>query len=196
MTQAALKIDAARSAVLIMDFQQRIVNNVASEPEAVVRNAAKALEGARTAGIPVIYVVHRGGPFAEYAPDVELHEGVTPAEGERIITKTKPGPFSTTALDVNLREMGRGHADRDGGGHQRLRAVVRAVGSRRELQLCRGRGCLFRCGPRGAPGADGEGLPASGPRSSAPTSSSRRFSMMMLDLHAQAHGRSQYGTLS
>ena len=66
-----------------------------------------ALEGARAAGIPVIYVVHRGGPFAEYSPDVELHECVAPSEGERIITKTKPGPFSTTALDVNLREMGR-----------------------------------------------------------------------------------------
>ena len=107
MTQTSLKIDAARSAVLIMDFQQRIVNNVASEPESVVRNAACALEGARSAGIPVIYVVHRGGPFADYAPDVELHEGVAPAEGERIITKTKTGPFSTTALDVSLREMGR-----------------------------------------------------------------------------------------
>ena len=68
MTQTALNIDAAKSAVLIMDFQQRIVNNVASEPEAVVRNAARALEGARAAGIPVIYVVHRGGPFAGYAP--------------------------------------------------------------------------------------------------------------------------------
>ena len=100
-------IDPAKSAVLIMDFQQRIINNVASEPEAVVHNAARALEGARAAGIPVIYVVHRGGPFAEYAPDVELHPGVAPADGERIITKTKPGPFSTTALDVNLREMGK-----------------------------------------------------------------------------------------
>ena len=106
MTQAALKIDAARSAVLIMDFQQRIVNNFASEPEAVVRNAGRVLEGARGAGIPVIYVVHRGGPFAEYAPDVELHEGVAPAEGERVITKTRTAPFSTTSLDVNLREMG------------------------------------------------------------------------------------------
>ena len=100
-------IDPAKSAVLIMDFQQRIINNVASEPEAVVHNAARALEGARAAGIPVIYVVHRGGLFAEYAPDVELHPGVAPAAGERIITKTKPGPFSTTALDVNLREMGK-----------------------------------------------------------------------------------------
>ena len=107
MTQQATKVDAGRTAVLIMDFQQRIINNVASEPDAVVSNAARVLDGARAAGIPVIYVVHRGGPFAEYAPDVELHEGVAPAEGELVITKVRPGPFSTTALDVALREMGR-----------------------------------------------------------------------------------------
>lgn len=107
MTQTALTIDPAKSVVLIEDFQQRIITNVASEPEAVVRNAARALEGARGAGIPIIYVVHRGGPFAEYAPDVELHDDVAPAEGERVITKTKPGPFSTTSLDVDLRMMGK-----------------------------------------------------------------------------------------
>ena len=107
MTQQATKIDAARTAVLIMDFQQRIIANVATEPAAVVENAARALAGARQAGIPVIYVVHRGGPFAEYAPDVELHQGVAPAEGELVITKVRPGPFSTTALDVTLREMGK-----------------------------------------------------------------------------------------
>ena len=27
--------------------------------------------------------------------------------GERVITKTKPGPFSTTSLDVDLRMMGK-----------------------------------------------------------------------------------------
>ena len=107
MTQQATRIDAGRTAVLIMDFQQRIIANVATEPAAVVENAARALDGARQAGIPVIYVVHRGGPFAEYAPDVELHDGVAPAEGELVITKVRPGPFSTTALDVTLREMGR-----------------------------------------------------------------------------------------
>ncbi len=107
MTQQATRIDAERTAVLIMDFQQRIIANVAAEPAAVVENAARALAGARASGIPVIYVVHRGGPFAEYAPDVELHQGVTPAEGELVITKVRPGPFSTTALDVTLREMGR-----------------------------------------------------------------------------------------
>ena len=107
MTQQATRIDVDRTAVLIMDFQQRIIANVATEPAAVVEQAARALAGARVAGIPVIYVVHRGGPFAEYAPDVELHDGVAPAEGELVITKVRPGPFSTTALDVTLREMGR-----------------------------------------------------------------------------------------
>ena len=107
MTQQATSIDVDRTAVLIMDFQQRIIANVATEPAAVDENAARALAGARQAGIPVIYVVHRGGPFAEYAPDVELHDGVAPEEGELVITKVRPGPFSTTALDVTLREMGR-----------------------------------------------------------------------------------------
>ena len=107
MTQQSTQIDPAKTAVLIMDFQQRIIANVANDPVAVVENAARALDGARAAGIPVIYVVHRGGPFADYAPDIELHEGVTPAEGELVITKVRPGPFSTTALDVTLREMGR-----------------------------------------------------------------------------------------
>ena len=106
MTQQ-VTINRDKSVVLIMDFQERIVNNVASDPERVLKNASQALQAARQAGIPVIYVVHRGGAFQEYAPDVEIHPGVAPAAGETVITKTRPGPFSTTALDVNLREMGK-----------------------------------------------------------------------------------------
>ena len=106
MTQQ-VAIDRDKAVVLIMDFQQRIVNNVASDPQAVVEKASQALQAARQAGIPVIYVVHRGGAFQEYAPDVEIHQGVPPAAGETVITKTRPGPFSTTALDVTLREMGK-----------------------------------------------------------------------------------------
>ena len=46
MTQQ-LAIDREKAAVLIMDFQQRIVNNVASDPEAVVQKASQVLQGAR-----------------------------------------------------------------------------------------------------------------------------------------------------
>jgi len=99
-------LDRHTSAVLIMDFQIRIVNNFASDPQGVVERAAQALRGARHAGIPVIYVVHRGGLLRADAPDVEVHPGVAPASGEMVVTKTKPGAFSTTGLDIMLREMG------------------------------------------------------------------------------------------
>jgi nicotinamidase-related amidase len=99
-------LDRHKSAVLIMDFQIRIVNNFASDPPGVVERAAHALYGARHAGIPVIYVVHRGGPFRDEAPDVAIHPGVAPALGETVVIKTKPGAFSTTGLDIMLREIG------------------------------------------------------------------------------------------
>jgi nicotinamidase-related amidase len=100
-------LDPARTAVVIMDFQNRIVNGVSPDPDGVVRRAAQVLATAREAGIPVLYVVHRGGAFAEASPDVEIHPGVAPAPGERVITKTKAGSFSTTGLDVLLRELGK-----------------------------------------------------------------------------------------
>jgi isochorismate hydrolase len=84
-------LDRDRSAVLIMDFQIRIVNNVASDPQGVVERATRVLQGARQAGLPIIYVVHRGG---------------VPVPGEPVITKMKPGSFSTADLDIILREIG------------------------------------------------------------------------------------------
>ena len=106
MTQQST-LDRDRTAVLIMDFQIRIIKNTGSEPRGVIQKAAQVLEGARQAGIPVIYVVHRGGAFQESAPDVEVHPGVAPAPGERIVSKVKTSPFSNTAIDIMLREMGR-----------------------------------------------------------------------------------------
>ena len=89
-----------------MDFQNDIVNNVAQDPAAVVGNAARVLDGARSRGVRVVHVMHRGGRFVEPSPGAEIHPGVQPAEGEPVISKTRAGPFSTTGLDVALREMG------------------------------------------------------------------------------------------
>lgn len=47
MMQQITKIDAAKSVVLIQDFQQRVVNNFASEPEAVERKAGRRQAGRR-----------------------------------------------------------------------------------------------------------------------------------------------------
>jgi nicotinamidase-related amidase len=106
LTTEQQPIDLAKTAILIMDFQNDIVNNVAEDAAAVVANAARVLEGARGRGVPVIHVMHRGGRFTEPSPGAEIHPGVQPAAGEAVISKTKAGPFSTTGLDVSLREMG------------------------------------------------------------------------------------------
>ncbi len=112
MTQAtgpvgAQTLDPNRAVVVIMDFQNGIVNGAAPDPQGVVTQAAAVLQGARAAAIPVIYVTHRGGRFASEAPEAEIHPGVAPAAGERVLSKTRAGAFSTTGLDVLLREMGR-----------------------------------------------------------------------------------------
>ena len=96
-----------RAAVLIMDFQNDIVNQHASYPNEVVQNAAKVLHGARQNEIPVIYLVHRGGRFAADNPGTQIHPGVLPESGDIVLTKTKGGAFSTTGLDILLRELGK-----------------------------------------------------------------------------------------
>ena len=107
MTTELPTLDQERTAVLIMDFQNDIVSNFAQDPQMVVQKASQVLKGARQAGMPVIYVVHKGGRFEEPSTGAEIHPGVSPASGERVISKTKSGPFSTTGLDVILRDMGR-----------------------------------------------------------------------------------------
>lgn len=106
MTTQAVSIDKARAAVVIMDYQNVIVKNYAGDPPAVLAAASTVLAAARKAAIPVIYIVARSGAFAAGGPDAEIHPAVAPKPGERVIPKTKTGSFSTTNLDVALRESG------------------------------------------------------------------------------------------
>jgi len=100
-------LDRDRTAIIIMDFHNRIVNHVARDPQGVVQRAAQVLEGARRMGIPVIHIVLGGRGFETGSPDAQIHPGVAPTPGEPVIAKTKWGAFSTTGLDVLLREMRR-----------------------------------------------------------------------------------------
>jgi nicotinamidase-related amidase len=97
-------LDFGRAVVLAMDLQEEIVTGVAADPQRVVSRAARVLGAARAAGVPVVYVVHRGGRFEAGGPGAEIQAGLRPADGERVIVKTKTGPFSTTGLEALLRE--------------------------------------------------------------------------------------------
>ena len=98
-------LDRARMAVVIMDFQNGILTSLANGSGEVVERAASVLGAARASGVPVIYVGHRGDRAGTTSPGIDFDPGLTPREGERTITKTRAGAFSTTGLDVLLREM-------------------------------------------------------------------------------------------
>jgi len=99
------QVQLGSAAVVIMDFQEDIVGTVARNPEGVVDRANSVLQSARGNGIPVIYVVHHGGRFADDTPGREIHRDLSPVAGEVVLIKTKTSPFSTTGIDVLLRQM-------------------------------------------------------------------------------------------
>jgi nicotinamidase-related amidase len=99
-------MEPGRTVVVIIDFQNGIVSN-GRNPQQTLENAASVLAAARTIDVPVIYIVHRGGRFEAETNDAAIHSDVAPRADERIITKRRAGAFSTTGLDVLLREAGR-----------------------------------------------------------------------------------------
>ena len=117
-----LDLEPRKTAVVIMDYQNDIVANYAEDGEELLKRASFVLDGARTCGIGVVYVVVRfregypdvlpynrerfAGRLQEGTPGAEIHPAVAPRPGEVIVTKRRTGPFSTTDLEAVLRAMG------------------------------------------------------------------------------------------
>ncbi|QHC23613.1 cysteine hydrolase family protein [Streptomyces sp. GS7] len=115
----------ANSALLVMDVQRDIVDIVDDGSGYPVR-LRRAIDGARAAGIPVIYVVIglrpvsadvstrnrvlsaavREGRYVEGDPGTEIHQDVAPEEGEVVVTKRRASAFSGSDLDLVLRARG------------------------------------------------------------------------------------------
>ncbi len=99
-----LSIDRGKTAVLIMDYQNRQLSSFSEEfQKEILRRANEVLAKARREGMHVIYVeVVRG----ERTPESEIHPAITPKSGEMVLTKRRVGPFSTTNLDEVLKKQG------------------------------------------------------------------------------------------
>lgn len=102
---ATLAIDKQKTLLLAMDYQNQMMDSV-PQKELVLKAARSALDGARKAGLPVWFVRHGGGQLAEGGPSSEFHPALAPVDGERVLTKLRTGPFSSTPLDLLLREKG------------------------------------------------------------------------------------------
>ncbi|MEW9518852.1 cysteine hydrolase family protein [Streptomyces tubercidicus] len=112
----------SNSALLVMDVQQDIVDIVGADSGYLSRLRG-AIDGARAAGIPVIYVVIalrpgrpdvgprnrvltsavQAGLFAEDALGTAIHHEVAPRQGDIVVTKRRASAFSGSDLGLVLR---------------------------------------------------------------------------------------------
>ncbi|MFI8849244.1 cysteine hydrolase [Streptomyces sp. 891-h] len=113
------------SALLVMDVQRDIVD-IADVGPGYLPRLRRAVDGARAAGIPVIYVVIalrpgrpevsprnkvltnavQAGLFSEDEPGTGIHDGIAPQQGEPVVTKRRASAFSGSDLDLVLRTRG------------------------------------------------------------------------------------------
>src|SRR5271157_1328922 len=99
-----LTLDRCKTAILIMDYQNRMLNELAEEPrKEILRKANEILSKARSKSIPVIYIEVRRG---ERTPEMEIHPAINPKPGELVLTKQRTGPFTTTNLNEVLKKLG------------------------------------------------------------------------------------------
>lgn len=117
--------EGGRAALLVMDIQRAIVPRI-TDADVFLARLRKVIEAARSAGMPVLYVVVR---FREGYPEVsprnksfsgiaqraslqgsseatEIHPAVAPQPGDVVITKKRVGAFTGSDLEVVLRSMG------------------------------------------------------------------------------------------
>jgi nicotinamidase-related amidase len=116
-----LKLDIARSALLVMDFQTAVVEGYAVDQDRLLAATEGVIAAARHSGLCVIYVVvaFRAG-FPEISPynkvfsalkasggiAAEIHPRIAPDAGEIIVTKRRVSAFMGTDLDMILRSNG------------------------------------------------------------------------------------------
>ena len=128
MEEDVPKVDAVRTALVLMDFQPAVLGTVTESDTAVLlANAETALTWARSAGLTVAHVrvafqdadyraipqrnrafapLQGGGMMADGSPECEIVESLRPQGDEIVVRKTRFGSFSTTNLSSRLREAG------------------------------------------------------------------------------------------
>jgi len=114
-----------------MDYQNDIVSAVVPDADAaaaLLQRAARVVDAARSAGVPIVYVVvqfRAGYPevadrgifkmvramnrMVEGTPGAAIHAAVAPTPGDVVVTKRRVGAFSGSDLECVLRASGRTH---------------------------------------------------------------------------------------
>lgn len=120
-------IEPARTALLVMDYQQGIVERI-PDADALLARMRAAIDVARAKGVTIGYVrvaltdderaavpdrnktfsaiASRGSAMDADAPETAIHPAVAPEDGDIVVRKQRVGPFSTTDLTDQLAARG------------------------------------------------------------------------------------------
>ena len=101
----AIVRDGNRSVLMVVDVQAGVVRG-AWEAERVVGNVARAVEKARTQGVPVIWVQHSDEDLPHGSPEWQWAAGLDPRADEVLIEKHFNSAFEETPLEATLARLG------------------------------------------------------------------------------------------
>lgn len=97
-----------RTVLLVVDVQAGVVAN-AWDADRVVANVARAVDRARAAEAPVMWVRHEDDELAVGSPAWRWADGLVPAEGEPVVAKRFNSAFEATTLEAMLEGLGATH---------------------------------------------------------------------------------------
>ena len=104
------RIDARRTALVLVDFQEEFFHGGLSIPDAglALQHAEQLLAWARQSSFTVVHVrniARPGSPlFAPDSPNTAIVPPLAPRSDELVVTKPTGGAFTRTALDATLHE--------------------------------------------------------------------------------------------
>jgi nicotinamidase-related amidase len=124
-SEAPAPIDPAKTALLIMDYQNGIFERV-ENGDALLAGAKRAIDLVREHGGTIGYVrvgfadgeaptgtmgqrIGREAALTMFhadSPATQIHDVIAPQSGDVVVRKTRVGPFGTTDLDEQLQAKG------------------------------------------------------------------------------------------
>ena len=96
------------SALVVVDVQVGVMANSWEAPR-VVKYVARAVERAREAGVPVIWVQHESKDLPRNSSSWQLVAELVPAMGEKRVYKRFPSSFEETNFEEGLSQIGATH---------------------------------------------------------------------------------------
>jgi nicotinamidase-related amidase len=102
----------SEAALVLIDCQMEYVDGALplTGVDAALEEVARLLNRFRSAGAPVVHVVHRGNPgglFDPEGPSGQVAARAAARDGETVVEKTLPNSFAGTTLDATLRGLDR-----------------------------------------------------------------------------------------